>query len=268
MLAPNPDVAARRWWRRRPVIWARRVVVGFLIFMVAGNAAIIVPSLVLQQFAGQPTPASAADVRDVDNLATVDAKVWRGAAPSTIAGYQSLAAAGVTTIVDLRSGAQPSVDVATLRSYGLTVVPLPISDGQTPTPGQIADFRRVVGESTGTVFVHCGAGVGRTGSMAAAYLVATGQASGIRRDLAQPVRRAAVARTDRVLRAPRGRPGRARQRRRRGRQPGPRRTASDLDRPRLTADGHAGSSTMLTTSPRTRSIVASWRHPVRRRRSC
>ena len=29
------------------------------------------------------------------------------------------------------------------------------------------------------MFLHCGAGVGRTGSMAAAYLVATGQASGI-----------------------------------------------------------------------------------------
>jgi protein tyrosine phosphatase (PTP) superfamily phosphohydrolase (DUF442 family) len=180
VLASNPDIAARRWWRRRPFIWARRVVVGFLIFMVAGNAAIIVPSLVLQQFAGQPTPASAADVRDVDNLAAVDAKVWRGAAPTTLAGYQSLAAAGVSTIVDLRAGAQPGVDVETLRSYGLTVVPLPITDGQTPTPSQIADFRRVVGESKGTVFVHCGAGVGRTGSMAAAYLVATGQASGIR----------------------------------------------------------------------------------------
>ena len=58
-------------------------------------------------------------------------------------------------------------------------MPLPISDGQTPTPAQIARFLQVVDESPGTVFLHCGAGVGRTGSMAAAYLVATGQASGI-----------------------------------------------------------------------------------------
>ena len=170
----------RRWWHRRPVVWARRVVVGFLIFMVAGNAAIIVPSLVLQHVAGQPTPAAAAEVRDVDNLAAIDAKVWRGAAPSSMAGYQSLAAAGVTTVVDLRAEPQRGVDEATLRSYGLTLVSVPISDGQTPTPSQIAEFLRVVRESKGTVFLHCGAGVGRTGSMAAAYLVATGQASGLR----------------------------------------------------------------------------------------
>ena len=33
------------------------------------------------------------------------------------------------------------------------------------------------------MFLHCGAGVGRTGSVAAAYLVATGQASGVRATL-------------------------------------------------------------------------------------
>jgi protein-tyrosine phosphatase len=47
-----------------------------------------------------------------------------------------------------------------------------------PSRQQVADFLEVVGESPGLVFVHCGAGVGRTGAMAAAYLVATGQASG------------------------------------------------------------------------------------------
>ncbi|WP_406215152.1 hypothetical protein [Streptomyces canus] len=35
------------------------------------------------------------------------------------------------------------------------------------------------------MFVHCGAGVGRTGTMAAAYLVKTGeQSSAVRRNLA------------------------------------------------------------------------------------
>jgi protein tyrosine phosphatase (PTP) superfamily phosphohydrolase (DUF442 family) len=160
-------------------VWARRVVVGFVLFMVLGNLAIIVPSLVLQHVVGPDAPAAAAQVRDVDNLAAVDAKVWRGAAPSSADGYRSLAAAGVTTIVDLRAEPTLGIDAAALTAEGLRYVPLPISDGQTPTPTQIAHFLQVVKESPGTVFLHCGAGVGRTGSMAAAYLVATGQASGI-----------------------------------------------------------------------------------------
>jgi len=150
-----------------------------MLFMVVGNAAILVPSLLLQRFAGPPTPAAAAAVRDVGHLAAVDAKVWRGAAPSSLAGYQSLAEAGVTTVVDLRAEPDRAIDQATLRAYGLTVVSLPIRDGQTPTRAQIDEFLRLVASSPGTVFLHCGAGVGRTGSMAAAYLVATGQASGV-----------------------------------------------------------------------------------------
>src|SRR5262245_54460667 len=110
--------------------------------MVIGNAAILVPSLLLQRFAGPSTPAAAASVRDVGHLAPVDAKVWRGAAPSSLAGYESLAAAGVTTVVDLRAEPDPRIDQAGLRSAGLTVVSLPIRDGQTPTRAQIDAFLR------------------------------------------------------------------------------------------------------------------------------
>jgi protein-tyrosine phosphatase len=147
--------------------------------MVVGNLVILVPSLLLQHFAGPPTPAAAASVHDVGNLAAVDAKVWRGAAPSSLEGYRSLAAAGVTTVVDLRAEPDLGFDEATLRSDGMRIVSLPIRDGQTPTRAQIDEFLRLVATSPGTVFLHCGAGVGRTGSMAAAYLVATGQASGV-----------------------------------------------------------------------------------------
>lgn len=160
-------------------MWARRIAVGFVLFMVLGNLAIIVPSLILQHVAGPDAPAAAAAVRDVDNLAAVDTRVWRGAAPSSADGYRSLAKAGVTTIVDLRTEPSLDIDAAALAAEGLRYVPLPINDGQTPTPVQIARFLQIVEETPGTVFLHCGAGVGRTGSMAAAYLVATGQASGI-----------------------------------------------------------------------------------------
>ncbi|MGW7207973.1 phosphatase domain-containing putative toxin [Streptomyces sp. NPDC054837] len=45
----------------------------------------------------------------------------------------------------------------------------------------------IVAKSSGPVFVRCGAGVGRTGTMAAAYLVQTGEessAAAVRRNLA------------------------------------------------------------------------------------
>ncbi|MFE4963941.1 PEP/pyruvate-binding domain-containing protein [Streptomyces sp. NPDC056660] len=48
-------------------------------------------------------------------------------------------------------------------------------------------FLGVVADAPGRVFVHCGAGVGRTGTTAAAYLVGTGQQSpgaAVRRNLA------------------------------------------------------------------------------------
>ena len=151
--------------------------------MVVGNLAILIPSLLLQHFTGPPAPAAAASVRDVAHLAAVDAKVWRGAAPTSLEGYRSLAAAGVTTVVDLRTEPDRPVDDAMLQSLGLRMVSLPIRDGQTPTRAQTDGFLRVVATSRGTVFLHCGAGVGRTGSVAAAYLVATGQASGVRATL-------------------------------------------------------------------------------------
>jgi protein-tyrosine phosphatase len=151
--------------------------------MVVGNLAILIPSLLLQHLTGPSAPAAATSVRDVAHLAAVDTAVWRGAAPTSPEGYRSLAAAGVTTVVDLRAERDRSIDGATLRSFGLRIVSLPIRDGQTPTRAQIDEFLRVVAASPGTVFLHCGAGVGRTGSVAAAYLVATGQTSGVQATL-------------------------------------------------------------------------------------
>ncbi|WP_051371630.1 fused DSP-PTPase phosphatase/NAD kinase-like protein [Streptomyces sp. 142MFCol3.1] len=66
-------------------------------------------------------------------------------------------------------------DLTAARLAGLDVVRLPSRGGQTPTPRQAERFLRVAGGAPGPVFVHCGAGVGRTGAMTAAYLVRTGQ---------------------------------------------------------------------------------------------
>jgi protein-tyrosine phosphatase len=141
-------------------------------FLVVGNLAIQGLSLVARQLidTGQVT-----GVEGVGKLRAIDDRVWRGAHPSHD-GYRSLAAAGVTVVVDLRAEDYATDDDAFIQSLGMQVVHLPIRDGQTPSGDEVAQFLQTVGGADGPVFVHCGAGIGRTGAMVAAYLNETGGA--------------------------------------------------------------------------------------------
>jgi protein tyrosine phosphatase (PTP) superfamily phosphohydrolase (DUF442 family) len=119
--------------------------------------------------------AGPAAVSGVPNFSRVDEHLWRGAAPSAD-GYRRLAGLGVHTVIDLRAEKLPPSASAIPGRAGLSVVRLPVRDGQAPTTAQVTQFMAAVQRARGPVFVHCGAGVGRSGSMAAAYLVLTGQA--------------------------------------------------------------------------------------------
>jgi protein-tyrosine phosphatase len=150
------------------------VVLGFTAtFLIAGNLAILGATAWARGAVGGPVVEAPEGIR---NFAVVDSDVWRGAAPSR-QGYASLAARGVTTVVDLRAEENLHVDEDALADLGLQLVRIPIRDGQVPSAGEVARFLKAQRRSEGITFVHCGAGVGRTGAMAGSYLVATGQAT-------------------------------------------------------------------------------------------
>lgn len=170
VLDPNPAGAFP--WRTMLRV-ARGVVLGLGLFLVTGNLAILAAS----QWSARSTTLWSPDL-GVKNLTIVDDRVWRSAAPGA-RSYDDLAAAGVRTIVDLRAEDNLHVDVDRLSALGIRWVHLPIRDGQIPTEQQVERFLTEVRDSEGITLVHCGAGVGRTGAMVAAYRVKTGLSSGL-----------------------------------------------------------------------------------------
>jgi protein-tyrosine phosphatase len=152
----------------------RNLLIGFVLFLIIGNLVIFGAfkwmSTTDANYSLPPLPG-------IKNLAKVDAHLWRGSAPSE-AGYAALARKDVKVIVDLRAE-DLEVDRAGIEALGMKLVRIPMRDGQAPTDEQVQKFMSVMKNADGRVYVHCGAGVGRTGTMAASYLVLSGRTSGM-----------------------------------------------------------------------------------------
>lgn len=145
-----------------------RLLIAFIAFMVLGNVAILGVHLWAQNTA--QAEAGVEVPKGIDNFQAVDNKLWRGSHP-TQKGYRSLIDAGVKTIVDLRAERGLVLPTKLLERRGVDLVKIPMRDGQAPSDDQVARFLRVMRRSKGIVYVHCMAGVGRTGTMVGAYLV-------------------------------------------------------------------------------------------------
>jgi protein-tyrosine phosphatase len=182
---PRPALR-KRPLSRRALRVLLGIMIGYLVLWAAGAGSILGLSLLARS--ETPAPVGTRAVQGVNHFQPVDSdgRLWRGSAPSP-AGYRALAGMGITTVVDLRAEHMGAAELAEPGDAGLNVVRLPIRDGQTPSPKQVQRFLDVVSSASGPVFVHCGAGVGRTGAMVAAYLVKTGEESpsqAVRRNLA------------------------------------------------------------------------------------
>lgn len=174
--ALNPDIPgdatvapARRGQRRRIL----RLVLGLASLLAIGNLLILAASALAKSTSPSPMMDVPDAVARIRNFEAIDATLWRGGAPGAD-DYRALAGAGVTTVIDLRAEENLTIPDGLLADLAVNRVAIPIRDGQAPTPAQVQRFLDAVDASDGVVYLHCGAGVGRTGTMAAAYRVASG----------------------------------------------------------------------------------------------
>jgi protein tyrosine phosphatase (PTP) superfamily phosphohydrolase (DUF442 family) len=160
------------------------VVLAYVLAWTLGNGGILAASMGARVLGGSGTAPES--IPGIPHFRQVDDRVWRGGAPSG-ESYAALAEAGAATVVDLRAGDHTEHGAQAARAAGMAFERVPLHDGRAPTAAEVEHLLAVIAASEGPVFLHCNAGVGRTGSMTASYLVATGQEGGtaaLRRSLA------------------------------------------------------------------------------------
>lgn len=120
-----------------------------------------------------PEAEKPVDLQGVHNVVAYTADLFSGSVPEGEAGFETLAAMGVRTIVSV-DGAAPDVEAA--RALGLGYVHLPIGyDGMTPE--RTLEIAKAIEVGPGRVYVHCHHGKHRSAGAAAAAAVTLGRLS-------------------------------------------------------------------------------------------
>lgn len=117
------------------------------------------------------TSPKAVDGINIRNFGQMDDILYRGGQPAE-SDYKALAAYGIHTIVDLRNDeevfAKSAAEAAGLKYYNI-----PMDGVSAPSSEDVAKFLSIVNDpSSGKIFMHCKAGIHRTGAMGAVYRIA------------------------------------------------------------------------------------------------
>lgn len=113
----------------------------------------------------------AIDLPGLHNVVTYAKGLVGGGVPDGEAGFATLAAMGVKTVVSV-DGAAPDIDLA--HRHGLRYVHLPISYDDVP-PARALELAQVVTHAPGPIYVHCHHGKHRSAAALAAAAIVAGR---------------------------------------------------------------------------------------------
>jgi protein tyrosine/serine phosphatase len=132
---------------------------------IVGSFAVL---LLLATLAGAKTANTSFPTIKIKNFGQMDGRFYRGAQPKKD-DYQSLAALGIKTVIDLRDDPADYEKAAT-EAAGMKYVNIAMSDKDYPKEETIKTFLALVDDpNTGAFYVHCAGGRHRTGVMGAVY---------------------------------------------------------------------------------------------------
>jgi tyrosine-protein phosphatase SIW14 len=118
-------------------------------------------------------PFAAAATPNLPNFQKVNDSLYRGGQP-TANGFNTLAALGVKTVIDLREPGEHSErqEQALVEAKGMRYVSVPLKGMSAPPGPEVAQVLAVLNDpSAGPVFIHCRRGADRTGTIIACYRI-------------------------------------------------------------------------------------------------